>query len=216
MKTEKTVEVVFSKEEDSEYKKLEDAALSFYSNFKAKRAKKLSKYFLKLSAKLSPMRIACSGGRVPLDDTDAELDADENSDGEENDNVNGGGEEENEQESDPLKEDENGEENPEGDDDVDDDDDGDDEEAEQKDEPKKKRKEVNYSKFVFRSKFAKLIQELKHARDNDPSCTCPVSVCCCCCCCCHALWRRPYFKLLNFPNLLFLRRSQITDLQPIY
>jgi hypothetical protein len=47
-----------------------------------------------------------------------------------------------------------------------------DEDEAAKDNQEKKHKVVQYSDFAFTSKFTKLIEELKHARDNDPSCKC--------------------------------------------
>ena len=43
---------------------------------------------------------------------------------------------------------------------------------------KKKAKAVQYSDFAFQSKFRKLIEELEHARDNDPTCKCFFRVVC--------------------------------------
>lgn len=36
-------------------------------NFRVHHQKKMSTHFLKISSKLTPLRIACSGGRYPLD-----------------------------------------------------------------------------------------------------------------------------------------------------
>jgi hypothetical protein len=101
-----------------EYQKIERAALDFYIGFKSSHGSKLSSHFLKISQKLTPMRVACSGGKYPLDDTE----------------------------------------------DVDN---GDDDEAETK---KQKKKVVKYSDFVFKSKFEKLLVELKRNRDEDHTC----------------------------------------------
>ena len=117
-KTERSVEVAFTREERAEYTLLEESALAFYTSFKARYPKKVGRAFLKLSAKLKPIRIACAGGRIPLDEPDDKDGAQEDEDEEEAD--------------------------------------------------KKKRKEIKYSKFVFKSKFNKLIALLKDAR-QDPT-----------------------------------------------
>ena len=120
-KTDRLVEIEFSEQERREYKSLEDEALSYYRAFKSKLKGKLGKHFLKLTAKLAPVRVACAGGHVPLDDVTDE------------------GEEENR-------------------------DDAEDEEADSKN-----KRKVKFTKFAFKAKFNKLIEELKHARDNDPT-----------------------------------------------
>ena len=43
-------------------------------NFRAQHQKKMSTHFLKISSKLTPLRIACSGGRYPLDSCKPEED----------------------------------------------------------------------------------------------------------------------------------------------
>ena len=124
---------------------MENAALTFYSSFKS-RAKMLSKHFLKLTQKLTPMRVACAGGHIPIEEgVSSQLEADSK------DSVDSDGEE-----ADSLDEPDYEEEE--------------DEEKDEEGKPTKKQKEVKYSKFIFESKFKVLLQELKNARDNDPSC----------------------------------------------
>jgi SNF2 family DNA or RNA helicase len=66
---------------------LESAAKLFYEDFKAEKGWELSKHYLKLSQKLVPIRIACSGGKVPLmeDNEDAEKEIDVDDDDHEKD-----------------------------------------------------------------------------------------------------------------------------------
>jgi hypothetical protein len=78
----------------------------------------LSKYYLALTQKLMPLRTACAGGHIPLDDSAANEDDDE------------------EEEATPRK---------------------------------RKKKEQKYSEYAYTSKLDKLVSELKHVRDNDPS-----------------------------------------------
>lgn len=74
--TERTIKVEFSAAEKKEYDALDKAAREFYVQFKSRHGHKLSKYYLRLNSKLTPLRIAASGGRIPLDD---EEDKDEKS-----------------------------------------------------------------------------------------------------------------------------------------
>jgi len=73
--------VKFSKEEKKEYTVLENSARSFYENF-VLNGKDIGTSYLKLSQKLTPLRVACAGGKVPLEDTavvedNEEMDSDE-------------------------------------------------------------------------------------------------------------------------------------------
>jgi hypothetical protein len=74
-----------SADEQSEYDNLEKTALDFYTKFRAQHEKDLSKYYLKLSQKLTPMRVACSGGTYPLEDINEEEDTDNDASDEEMD-----------------------------------------------------------------------------------------------------------------------------------
>lgn len=61
----------FTEEEKVEYSKMEGAARQFYLNLKASMKKKsgrIGKHYLALMQKLTPLRIACAGGKLPLDD----------------------------------------------------------------------------------------------------------------------------------------------------
>ena len=70
--------VIFSTEEQQEYDALEKEALDFYTNHKAEHGGQLQRHYLLLLQRLMPMRVACSGGRVPLvDDGNVATDADE-------------------------------------------------------------------------------------------------------------------------------------------
>lgn len=62
------MEVEFGEEEIKEYAALDKAALDFYRKFKNGNGHTLSKHYLLLTQKLTPLRIAASGGRVPIDD----------------------------------------------------------------------------------------------------------------------------------------------------
>jgi hypothetical protein len=74
-----------SADEKSEYDNLEKTALDFYTKFRAQHEKDLSKYYLKLSQKLTPMRVACSGGKYPLEDINEEENTDNDASDEEMD-----------------------------------------------------------------------------------------------------------------------------------
>lgn len=60
--------VEFSEKEKEEYATLDNATLAFYKGFKSEHGHQLSKFYLRLTQKLTPVRIAASGGRVPLDE----------------------------------------------------------------------------------------------------------------------------------------------------
>lgn len=66
--TERVIAVYFSDEERSEYEEMETKACRFYADFKKTRGHEITKHYLRLLQKLTPMRIACSGGHVPLED----------------------------------------------------------------------------------------------------------------------------------------------------
>lgn len=51
---------------------METAARAFYLNFKELHGHKLSKHTLVLRQKLTPLRVACAGGQVPIDDDSRE------------------------------------------------------------------------------------------------------------------------------------------------
>ena len=145
-KTERKRVVIFSKEERIEFEKIEKQVQDWYLQFRLANKKQMSKYFLKVSSKLLPLRIACSGGKYPIydysDDDEENGDGDgdaedvvdvQNVDG--NDGEEGGGK---------VK--------------------------------KKKSKETVYSKFSFNTKFNILLEELQKIRDKEPDCKCFLSV----------------------------------------
>lgn len=68
VQVERSVEVEFNDEEKEEYAALDKAARDFYTKFKAEHGQTLSKHYLLLTQKLTPLRIAASGGRIPLED----------------------------------------------------------------------------------------------------------------------------------------------------
>ena len=84
-KTERSMEIALSSEENTQYEQLDSAAKAFYQKFKASHRGTLSSHYLLLSQKLTSMRVACSGGYYPLNDSgeDAEPDDDDGSDVEE-------------------------------------------------------------------------------------------------------------------------------------
>ncbi len=64
--TERVQKITFTKSEKKEYKKIEKSAQKWYMDFRATNRKDISKHFLKISSKLTPLRISCSGGKYPL------------------------------------------------------------------------------------------------------------------------------------------------------
>jgi SWI/SNF-related matrix-associated actin-dependent regulator of chromatin subfamily A3 len=66
-KTERSIEISSSPAERKEYDSLDSAAKTFYTEFKSSHLHQLSSQYPRLSQKLTPMRVACSGGRIPLD-----------------------------------------------------------------------------------------------------------------------------------------------------
>jgi SNF2 family DNA or RNA helicase len=78
-KTERSIVISLPPAERKEYNSLDSAAKTFYTEFKSSHLQELSSHYLKLSQKLTPMRVACSGGRIPLGDehTDKDEDIDE-------------------------------------------------------------------------------------------------------------------------------------------
>lgn len=69
-KQERSIEVSLSKDERKEYDALDKGAKDFYVRFKAAHLHKLSSHYLLLSQKLTPIRVACSGGNPPLNPED--------------------------------------------------------------------------------------------------------------------------------------------------
>jgi hypothetical protein len=76
LQAERTVEVEFNDEEKVEYTALDTAARDFYTSFKGQHGNTLSKHYLLLTQKLMPLRVAASGGRIPLDDEEEEKSSD--------------------------------------------------------------------------------------------------------------------------------------------
>ena len=58
--------VEFSDEEKTEYQDLEKEAKEFYINFRAIHGADITKHYLKISSKLMPLRVACAGGKYPI------------------------------------------------------------------------------------------------------------------------------------------------------
>jgi len=66
-KTERKESINFTATEKKEFRKIEKEAQEWYLEFRATNRSSISKHFLKLSSRLTPMRIACSGGKYPID-----------------------------------------------------------------------------------------------------------------------------------------------------
>jgi hypothetical protein len=82
--TERTIIVKFSEGDQKEYETVETAAKEHYQEFKLSKGHELSKHYLALSQKLTPMRVACAGGKIPLNETgeaDENEEVDEDGDG---------------------------------------------------------------------------------------------------------------------------------------
>jgi hypothetical protein len=58
--------IQFTAKEKKEFQKIEKEAQDWYINFRSANRQKISKHFLKISSKLTPLRIACSGGKYPI------------------------------------------------------------------------------------------------------------------------------------------------------
>jgi hypothetical protein len=142
------VEVEFSDEEKEDYAVLEKAALDFYTGFKESKGHELSKHYLLLSQKLVPLRIAASGGRIPLDDEAEKAPEVEEEEDEEKSEEEGG-------DAAAAAVDEEAAE------------DSEDETPAPK--KKKAKKEQRFSEFAYKSKLDALIAELETARDDDPN-----------------------------------------------
>lgn len=69
-KTERVTTVKFSTQEKKEYAMLEESARMYYEKF-VSSGKDIGRNYLRLTRKIEPMRVACAGGRIPLEDTDA-------------------------------------------------------------------------------------------------------------------------------------------------
>jgi hypothetical protein len=85
--THRSILVNFSAADRGEYDTLETTARAYYQSLKEQEKGPISRHFLALMQKLNPLRIACAGGRIPLDDdhneTEEENDSDEDDDIEE-------------------------------------------------------------------------------------------------------------------------------------
>jgi hypothetical protein len=60
------VKIKFKVQETTEYQNLEKAARDFYINFRATHGADITKHYLKISSKLTPLRVACAGGKYPI------------------------------------------------------------------------------------------------------------------------------------------------------
>jgi SNF2 family DNA or RNA helicase len=81
-KSERSIAIVLSEAERKEYDRLDAEAKKFYVDFKTSHSRDFSKHYLKLSQRLTPMRVACSGGCIPLDG-DTEYDEEDPNDSDE-------------------------------------------------------------------------------------------------------------------------------------
>ena len=148
-KTQRNVVIEFSKEDKAEYKKLEKAAQDFYRDFRNSHSNLHGKFCLKLTQKLTPMRVACAGGKIPLE-APASEDAKEEEAASDDTEMKG-----EEATKAAAAKDKEG---------------GDDDSSETEGTPRKReKKEVIYSDFAFTAKVKTLIEELSAARDKDPS-----------------------------------------------
>jgi hypothetical protein len=77
--------VDFSAADRAEYDTLETTARAYYQSLKASEKGPLGRHFLALTQKLMPLRIACAGGRIPLDDVPTESE-EKDEDGKDDDN----------------------------------------------------------------------------------------------------------------------------------
>jgi len=90
-KTERKEIVKFTASEKKEFAKIEKEAQDWYLKFRSANLTKMSKHFLKISSRLIPLRVACSGGNYPVyledhnpeDEKDTGI-TDVNTDGDEN------------------------------------------------------------------------------------------------------------------------------------
>jgi hypothetical protein len=157
LQTQHVVTVPFAAEDQEEYDTLEAGVQTWYQSFKKNNAKNIGRHYLRLSQKLLPLRIACTGGPVPIE---SERDEDDKDDDDDDEKVSG------DEDDDANEEKEEAEEK------VDDDDNmhaDEEDEAKSKKEKKKPKKPQAFSKHAFTSKLDKLIEELKKARDEDPT-----------------------------------------------
>lgn len=144
MQTHRTVHIKFTDEDRAEYDALETKACAFYQSMKDKNVgAQLSRHFLKLTHMLKPIRIACAGGRIPLDGEPKSAKGED--DGENLDN------------------DEDDDQDSENEDDTDDDESDDDGGGH-----KRKKKTQLFSKHAFESKLKTLVAELEAIRNTDP------------------------------------------------
>mmetsp|Transcript_23273 Transcript_23273/g.55031 ORF Transcript_23273/g.55031 Transcript_23273/m.55031 type:complete len:1470 (-) Transcript_23273:218-4627(-) len=65
-KTERKEVIRFEAKEKEEFRKLEKKVQDWYIKFRSANLNEMSKHFLMISSKLTPLRIACSGGRYPI------------------------------------------------------------------------------------------------------------------------------------------------------
>lgn len=142
----------FTAEDKEEYKKLEEKALAFYQSFPRR---KVSKAFLRLTSALLPLRIACSGGHIPIEPSAVAKADNENNDETEGLDVDEDKEEEEDNETEDLDEKEDTDEN--------------------EDNPPSKAKltKKKMSEYAYKSKLDRLIKELVAVREEDPTCRCP-------------------------------------------
>lgn len=64
-KTERIIKIPFTADERTEYDKIENAARNAYTTLKARERSQLSRHYLQLHSYLLPLRTACSGGKLP-------------------------------------------------------------------------------------------------------------------------------------------------------
>jgi len=76
-KTESIIEIKFNDAENEEFEVIEKKAQQFYLDFRANHLSDMSTHFLKVSSALGPLRVACSGGKYPLEEEKRSIDEDD-------------------------------------------------------------------------------------------------------------------------------------------
>lgn len=151
--------IEFEAGEKVEYAALEKRALDFYRLFKIQNRKDFSSHYLKLIQGLTPLRIACAGGRIPIDEKSGKVAVSDTLLEEMGDETAmSGADDESDEESVKPKKGRRGKGKVK------------DAENEESVKPKKKKKVQVFSESSFQSKFIVLIEELKRIRNEEPDC----------------------------------------------
>jgi hypothetical protein len=81
--THRSILVNFSVADQGEYDTLETTARAYYQSLKEQEKGPINRHFLALMQKLNPLRIACAGGRIALDDDQNEAEEEDDNDDDE-------------------------------------------------------------------------------------------------------------------------------------